>query len=93
VKPRAVALSALATAALVALAAWLLELSLERAVLLAPVLVVGAAAVAGLAILWTRVALQSLRRHRRPFLLVGLGLAFAGLLAVLTVLGIQLPRE
>ena len=44
--------------------AWLFELSTERVLLLAPVIVLGTAAVVGLALLWTRAALDSLRRSR-----------------------------
>jgi hypothetical protein len=44
--------------------AWLFELSTERVLLLAPVIVLGTAAVVGLALLWTRAALDSLRRPR-----------------------------
>jgi hypothetical protein len=79
--------------ALVVLTAWLLAWPLERAVYLAPVIVVGFAAVAGLAILWGKVALESLRESRRPKLVVGLWLAGLALLALLTVLGVELPRE
>ena len=42
-------------------AIWAFELSLERVLLLAPVLVVGGAAIAGLALVWTRAFFESLR--------------------------------
>lgn len=42
-------------------AVWAFELSLERVLLLAPVLIVGGAAIAGLAMVWTRAARESLR--------------------------------
>jgi hypothetical protein len=42
-------------------AVWAFELSWERVFLLAPVLVVGGAAVAGLALVWTRALRESLR--------------------------------
>jgi hypothetical protein len=90
---RGAALSGLATGALVLLAAWALEWPLERVVLLAPVLVIGAGAVAGLAVLWARVVAESLRRGRRPLLWLGVGLAAVGLIAALSLLGVQLPRE
>jgi len=66
---------------------------LERAVYLAPVLVVGVAAVAGLLVLWGKIALQSLRESRRPKLVLALWLAGIGLIVLLTVLGVELPRE
>jgi len=78
---------------LVALTAWLLSWPLERAIYLAPVIVVGFAAVAGLLILWGKVALESLRESRRPRLVIALWLLGFALLAFLTFLGVQLPRE
>jgi hypothetical protein len=78
---------------LVVLTAWIMGWSVERAVYLAPVIVVGFAAVAGLLILWGKVALQAIRDSRRPRLVVGLWLAGLALLALLTLLGVELPRE
>ena len=82
-----------AVAALVPLVAWTMSWPLERAVYLAPVLVVGAAAVLGLLIIWARVAIEQLRETRRPRLVLGLWLAGIGLLFLLTYLGVELPRE
>jgi hypothetical protein len=62
-------------------------------VLLAPVLVVGVAAIAGLAVFWGRVGWDSFRQARHPRLVVGLALVFALLLVGLTLLGVELPRE
>jgi hypothetical protein len=90
---RAAALSAIVTAALVLLAAWLLEVPLERAAVLAPVVIVAAAAVAGLAVFWARAAADSLRSARRPRLVAGSIVALVVLAVVLIVLGIELPRE
>ena len=42
-------------------AVWAFELSWERVFLLAPVLIVGGAAIAGLALVWTRAFRESLR--------------------------------
>jgi hypothetical protein len=50
-------LAALATA-------WLFELSTEHVLVLAPVIVVGTGAVVGLLLLWTKAALDSLRRPK-----------------------------
>jgi hypothetical protein len=64
-RARAVVTSLAVCAALTALAAVLLDWSFERAVLLAPVVVAVAGAVGFLVVLWTRVALDSVRRRRR----------------------------
>ncbi len=78
---------------LVALTAALMGWSLERAVYLAPVIVIGFAAAAGLLILWTKVAVQQLRESRRPKLVLTLWVVGIGLLVLLSVLGVELPRE
>ena len=75
------------------LTAWFMSWPVERAVFLAPVIVLGFAAVAGLGILWGKVALQSLRESRRPRLVLGLWIAAIGLIALLSFLGVELPRE
>ena len=81
-----------ATACMVAGTAWALGWPLERAVYLAPVIVVGFAA-AGLVILWGKIALQGLRESKRPRLVLALWVAGIALLVVLSVLGVELPRE
>ena len=63
---RAVLLSAAGCAALTALAALLLDWPLERAVILAPVLVMVAGAAGFLVVLWSRIAWESIRGRRRP---------------------------
>jgi hypothetical protein len=85
--------AALAVAAMVAATAWMLGWPLERAVYLAPVIVVGFAAAAGLLILWGKVALQALRETRRPRLVLTLWVVGLALLVLLSVLGVELPRE
>lgn len=86
-------LAAVAVAAMVAATALLMGWPLERAVYLAPVIVVGFAAVAGLLILWAKVALQHLRETRRPKLVLALWALGIGLIVLLTFLGVKLPRE
>ena len=61
---RALAVSALVVAALVVLGVWLLDLSFERAAILAPVLVISAGATAFLVVLWAKVIYESARRSR-----------------------------
>ena len=55
------AASALVSASLVALAAWHFDWSLEKAALLAPVIVLSAGAAAFLVVLWAKVVRDSLR--------------------------------
>jgi hypothetical protein len=83
----------LTVAALVPLTAWLMAWPIEKAVYLAPVLVVGAAAILGLLILWGRVAWEQLQESKRPRLVAALWLAGIGLIVLLTFLGVKLPRE
>jgi len=92
VSTRLIAASAVVTL-LVVLAVWLTELSFERAALLAPVLVIGVGAVAGLIVFWGRIGWDSLKRARHPRLLVAGGVAFIAVLVVLTLLGVKLPHE
>ena len=80
-------------AAMVAVTAWALGWPVERAAYLAPVIVVAFAAVAGLLILWGKVALQGLRETKRPRLVLALWVAGILLLVLLSVLGVELPRE
>lgn len=84
---------AVAVAAMVAVTALLMGWPLERAVYLAPIIVVGFAAAAGLLILWGKVALQQLRETRRPRLVLALWVAGIGLLVLLSYLGVELPKE
>lgn len=69
------------------------DLTLGRAAVLAPVLVVGAGAVLGLLVFWGRVAVLSLREVRRPRLVVAAALGLVGVLVGLTLLGVKLPHE
>jgi thiol:disulfide interchange protein len=66
---------------------------LERAAVLAPVIVVAVGAAAGLVVLWTKVGWESLRRQSHPWRIVAIGLAALCLLFALSLLGIKLPRE
>ena len=61
--------------------------------LLAPVLVLGVAALAGLVVFWGRVAWESLSKTRHPRLLIAGAAAFVLLIVGLTILGVDLPRE
>lgn len=78
---------------LVVLTSLVMGWPLEKAVYLAPVIVVAAAALLGLLILWGKVAVQSLRESRRPRLVLGLWVGGIALLVLLSVLGVELPRE
>ena len=78
---------------LVAVTAWLLSWPFAKAVTLAPVIVVGAAALVGLLLLWGKVALMQLRESRNPRRVLAYWLIGLALLVVLTVLGVKLPSE
>jgi amino acid transporter len=90
---RAAVASGLVTGALVLVAVGVFELSLERAAILAPVLVVVFGAAAGLVVLWTKVGWEALQRRRRPWLVVAVAVAVLALVVGLSLLGVQLPRE
>lgn len=79
--------------ALVALTAWLLSWPFEKAVVLAPVIVVGGAAAVGLVLLWGKIALNSLRESRHPRRVLAYWMLGLGLLVLLTALGVKLPSE
>jgi hypothetical protein len=78
---------------LVAVTAWALSWPLEKAVYLAPVIVVGGAAAIGLVLLWGKIALTSLRESRHPRRVLAYWLVGLGLLVLLTILGVKLPSE
>ena len=81
------------TAGLVLAVVWVFEMSLSRAALLAPVIVVAVGAGAGVVVLWAKVGWEALRRRRRPWLVAGIALAAFAAIAVLSLLGLELPRE
>jgi hypothetical protein len=93
VSTKAALASGLVTTGLVFLVVWVFEVSLQRAALLAPVIVVAFGAAAGVVVLWTKVGWEALRRHRRPWLVVGIAVAALVLIAVLSLIGVNLPRE
>ena len=66
---------------------------LEHLALLAPAIVIVLGAVAGLLVIWSRVGWESLRRHEHPWRVLALFVGFIALIAVLSALGIKLPRE
>jgi hypothetical protein len=86
-------LSGLAVGVLVLAVAWLFEIPVSRVALLAPVVVLIAAAIAGLVVFWTRAAAESLRDAKRPRMIVGAAAAVVALGVALTLLGIELPHE
>jgi len=90
---RAAIASGLVTAGLVLAVVWVFAISLSRAALLAPVIVVAVGAGAGVVVLWAKVGWEALRRRRRPWLVAGIALAAFAAIAVLSLLGLELPRE
>jgi len=93
VSTRAAIASGFVTAGLVLAVVWVFEMSLSRAALLAPVIVVAVGAGAGVVVLWAKVGWEALRRRRRPWLVAGIALAAFAAIAVLSLLGLELPRE
>jgi NADH:ubiquinone oxidoreductase subunit 6 (subunit J) len=78
---------------LVALTAWFLSWPFAKAVTLAPVIVIGVAALVGLVLLWGKVAFAQLRESRHPRRVLAYWVIGLALLVVLTVLGVKLPSE
>jgi hypothetical protein len=93
VSSKAVLASGLVTAALVLLVVGVFEVSLERAAVLAPVIVLAFGAAAAVIVLWAKVGWEALQRRRRPWLVVGIAAAVVVLIAALSLLGLELPRE
>jgi len=90
---RAALLSGLVVAGLVLLTVWVFDSSLDRAAVLAPVLVVIGGAVAGLVVLWTKIGWESLRRREHPWRIVAFAVLVLAVLVALSLLGLKLPRE
>jgi hypothetical protein len=82
-----------AVTAIVVVTVWLTNLSFQRAILLAPVLVVGVGAVAGLVVFWGRVGWTSYRRSRHQRAIAIGSACLLVVLVVLSVLGVKLPHE
>jgi hypothetical protein len=93
VSTRAAIVSGFVTAALVLAVVWVFEISLSRAALLAPVIVVCAGAAAGVVVLWAKVGWEALGRSRRPWLVAGIAVTAFAVIAALSLLGVNLPRE
>jgi hypothetical protein len=85
--------AAVVVTAIVVVAVWVTDLSFQRAILLAPVLVIGVAAAAGLLVFWGRVGWESLQRSARPRLVLAVAAVVVTVLVVLSVLGVNLPHE
>jgi hypothetical protein len=65
----------------------------ERVIVLAPVIVIAVGVVGAVLILLGRGFVETVRESGHPRLIVGGLAALAGLIALLTYLGVQLPRE
>ena len=87
---RVLTAAAASVAGLVAVSAWLFQWSVEKAALLAPVIVATAGATAFIFLLWTKIAWESLRRSSHPVAIVA---AIVGAIALLAVLSffVELP--
>jgi hypothetical protein len=60
--------------------------------ILAPVIVVAVGALAGLVLLWGKVAVQAVRDSRRPKVVLVLWIGGIALLVLLSYLGVKLPK-
>ena len=89
---RAIAISAGVCVALVAITALVFQISLERAVVLAPAVVMGLGALGFLVVLWTRIAITQLRGTRHPRRIVAAGTLAFVLLVVLSFF-VDLPER
>jgi hypothetical protein len=78
------AVSAVICGGLVLVAAWGWDLSLEQAAVLAPVIVASVGALGFIAVLWTKVLWETLRRQQHPGRIVAGGLAVFAVLVVLS---------
>ena len=90
---RLLAISAATCTGLVLLVAWVLRWDVGRAMTVAPLLVLAFGAAAGVAVVLGRAALESARavkNPRRVWTLAAIGIV---ILVVLSLLGVQLPRE
>jgi hypothetical protein len=87
----AIAVSTGLVIALVGLTSWLFRWSLEEAAVLAPVIVVTVGATAFIAVLWSKVVWESLRRSRHPAAIVAGIVAAVALLVVLSFF-VELPN-
>jgi len=93
VNVRLAAAAAAVSVGLAFLVAWFYSLPLERAFVLSPVIVAGAGVVAMTALLLVRAAIESARELRNPRRFwVWFGVACV-LIAGLSLLGVELPRE
>ena len=81
---RRLALAAAACLALVLAAALLFRMSLEKALLLAPVIVATAGATAFIVVLWTKIAVECLRGQRHGRRIVAAAVAALAFLLVLS---------
>ena len=64
-----------------------------RYVILLPALIIGIGLIAGVAILLGRAFAQTVRESGHPRLILGSAVALVALIAVLSYLGVELPRE
>ena len=85
--------ASVAVTAIVVVTVGVTDLSFQRAALLAPVLVIGVGAAAGMIVFWGRIGWDSLRQSRHPRLFLAGGVVFVAVLVVLTLLGVDLPHE
>jgi len=93
VRVRQVVPVAVVATVLVLGAAWAFSWPLQKAMALAPVIVLAVGAAAAVLVLWARVLADSLRRSAHPRRVVAIAVGAVVVIAALSVLGVELPRE
>lgn len=84
--------AAAAVVALSFLVAWLFSWPVEKAMFLAPVIVVCVGLLAFLFVLWIRIALLEFRKVRNQRRWIVAAITFVALVILLSALGLELPR-
>jgi hypothetical protein len=85
--------SAVACLIAITFTALVFEMKVEHAIILAPVIVLSFGALAGLIVLWSRIAWESLKHRRHPWRIVAGGVLAFALLLVLSFFVGPLPHE
>jgi hypothetical protein len=92
-RAKSVVTATIVAVGLVLLTAWVFAWPVQKAMALAPIIVVAVGAAAGVVVLWARVLSESLRKSANPRRVVAIAVGAVLVIAALSVLGVTLPRE